>query len=63
MKGIEKIAWESAGYREKFAMEWGKRKVTKVNNHTLWVFTYSPDAEYQDANGATFDVTEMRWVG
>lgn len=57
-------AWEQGGYRERYAMERGN-KATKFDNrgHKLWVFTYSKWADYQDANGATYDVTEGRWVG
>lgn len=56
-------AYAEAGYREKYAMEHGK-KTTKRDRrgHTLWVFTYSADDPYQDANGATYDATEGRWV-
>lgn len=57
-------AYETAGYREKFAMEHGKRSVKRDRRgHTLWVYKYSPDVDYQDANGATYDATEGRWVG
>lgn len=57
-------AYETAGYREKYAMKHGK-KTTKRDHrgHTLWVFTYSTDDSYQDANGATYDASEGKWVG
>lgn len=60
---VMRKAYESAGYREKYAMERGN-KTTRFDNrgHKLWVFTYSKYTEYQDANGATYDVTEGRWV-
>lgn len=57
-------AYTEAGYREKYAMEHGKRKTKRDRRgHTLWVFTYSTDDPYQDGNGATYDATEGRWVG
>jgi len=55
-------AINEAGYRERYAMEHGNRKTKHERGHTLWVFRYSADDEYQDANGATFDVTEGRWI-
>lgn len=57
-------AYAEGGYREKYAMEHGKRSVKRDNRgHTLWVYRYSTEIEYQDANGATYDATEGRWVG
>lgn len=57
-------AYTEAGYREKYAMEHGKRTVKRDRRgHILWVFTYSTDDSYQDADGATYDATEGRWVG
>lgn len=57
-------AYETAGYREKFAMEHGKRSVKRDRRgHTLWVYKYSHEVDYQDANGSTYDATEGRWVG
>ena len=56
-------AYETAGYRERFAMEHGKRTVKRDHRgHTLWVYKYSPHVDYQDANGSTYDATEGRWV-
>lgn len=57
---VTNLAMQRAGYRERFAMKCGTKEVKKENGHTLWIFTYSPDVEYQDANGATYDVTEGR---
>ena len=56
-------AYETAGYREKFAMKHGKRTVERDHRgHTMWTYRYSTEIEYQDANGATYDATEGRWV-
>lgn len=61
--GITQLARSRAGYRERFAMEHGKKSVTVDHRgHTLWRFNYSRFVEYQDANGATYDVTEGRWI-
>lgn len=60
----ESSAYETAGFRERYAMEHGKLHVWKdQRGHILWRFTYSPNDSYQDANGSTFDVTERRWIG
>jgi len=57
------LAFDRAGYRERYAMEKGAKETKKQNGHTLWVFTYSESDPYQDANGATYDATEGRWIG
>ena len=58
-----KSAEETAGYREKYAMIHGKKNVvTDHREHELWIFRYSTGDPYQDANGATYDATERRWV-
>ena len=57
-------AWKTAGVRERYAMEHGRLYSRKdERGHQMWRFTYSQWDKYQDANGATFDVTEGRWVG
>ena len=57
-------AWKKGGYRERYAMENGKLYSHKDSRgHIMWEFTYETDNEYQDANGATYDLTEGRWVG
>ena len=56
-------AWETAGYRERYAMEHGRKSVHRDNRgHTLITYRYSKFTEYQDANGAVYDATEGRWV-
>ena len=54
-------AYNSAGVREKFAMENGNKAVVYVNDHKCFKFTYSARIEYQDANGALYDTIEKRW--
>ena len=61
--GKPQLAYNRAGYRERYAMMKGTKETKRMNGHTLWVFSYSADDEYQDANGATYDVTEGRWIG
>ena len=63
MKDAMRIARQTAGWREKYAMLNGK--LTKKNEvgRLLYVWTYDTEREYQDANGATFDATNGRWVG
>jgi len=55
-------ATEKAGFREKYAMEHGKESKRTMNGHTLYIFRYSASAEYQDANGATYDATQKAWI-
>lgn len=57
-----KEAYDAGGYRERYAMEHGEKEVKNVSGHRLWIFRYSPDDPYQDANGATYDLKERRWV-
>ena len=64
MKDAMRIAKQTAGWREKYAMKNGnKNAFIDHRGHTIWRYTYSKYREYQDANGAMFDVTERRWVG
>ena len=60
--GKTQLAYNRAGFRERYAMTHGRREVRRNGNHIWWVFSYSPDDEFQDANGATYDVTEGRWI-
>ena len=58
----------TGGVRERYAIKQyldgnGKRTTKHDGEHELWIFKYSADDPYQDANGATYDVTEGRWVG
>ena len=61
--GHMQLARNRAGYRERYAMDHGKREIKVVGKHTLWIFRYSSDDPYQDGNGATYDVTEGRGRG
>lgn len=62
-QSIKKKAWETAGWRERYAMENGKaQKVEDDRGHVLWTYSYSAARDYQDANGAVYDATENRWI-
>ena len=63
MKATEKAtATAKAGYREKYAMKNGKEERKEMNGHILYIFTYSTNDKYQDANGATYDATRKTWI-
>ena len=57
-----KKAYETAGYRERYAMEHGNRATVYIDGHKCIKFTYSKSIEYQDANGATFDTVRGVWI-
>ena len=52
----------TAGARERYAMHHGKVEEVTVGGHYCLRFTYSPDDEYQDANGATFCAERDAWI-
>lgn len=61
---IMKKARETAGYRERYAMDnYTVIQKRKENGHKLLTFMYSPDDPYQDGNGATYDIKRNVWVG
>lgn len=55
-------ARETAGYRERYAMEHGNKQVIYVNGEKCFKFTYNTHLPYQDANGATFNTVRGVWV-
>ena len=57
-----KKAYNTAGFRERYAMENGNRTTVYINGHKCIKFTYSTSKEYQDANGATFDTVTGQWI-
>lgn len=61
MKTKEKLR-EKANFRELYAIIHGKDYWYTENGKEYVKFTYSEDDPYQDANGATFCVTDGRWV-
>ena len=59
----ERKAYEQGGFREKYAMDHSKRKIEYWNGLEVWRYFYDKADEYQDANGATYEVKGKRWVG
>lgn len=59
---IMEKARAAAGARELYAIEHGNRQTVYINGRKLLKFTYDPKAEYQDANGAMFDIALGVWV-
>lgn len=59
---IKKAARKAAGYRERYAMDHGTLTIKHSNRDILFVYTYSNELEYQDANGATYSVNRGAWV-
>lgn len=57
-----KTARSLAGWRERYAMEHGKRATIYINGEKCYKFTYSTENEYQDANGATFNTARRAWT-
>lgn len=55
-------AYETGGYRERFAMENGNRSIIYVNGQKCLKFTYSSNLEYQDGNGATYNTVTGKWI-
>lgn len=56
-------AYEAGNYREHYAMAVGGRKVVTIRGHKCIKFTYPEKIEYQDANGATYDTVDKKWIG
>lgn len=57
-----KKAAAAAGFRERYAMENGNRATLYINGEKCIKFTYSPRAEYQDANGAIYNTVRGVWI-
>lgn len=60
--GTTQLAMQRAGWRERYAMTHGTRQTKIIGGYKCWVFTYSADDPYQDANGATYNITLGRWT-
>lgn len=39
-----------------------RKNIKYINEHKCYVYTYSAEDEYQDANGATYDTATKRWI-
>ena len=54
--------YQTAGWRERYALEHGNRATVYINGHKCIKFTYDKFREYQDANGATYDTVTKQWI-
>ena len=55
-------AYAKGGFRERYAMNFGKRGNVIVRGHRCWKFTYPESDPYQDANGAVYDAESRQWI-
>lgn len=55
-------AYTAAGWRERYAMENGKRTHIMINNERCVIFKYNNKLDYQDANGSTYNIEQNVWV-
>ena len=54
--------YHKGGFREKYAMENGNKSIVYIRGHKCFKYTYDKYREYQDANGATYDTLEKKWI-
>lgn len=59
--GVMETAYKNGGYRERYAMDKGNKRIVYENGHKCFKFTYSKYDEYQDANGALYDTVTKTW--
>ena len=57
-----KMAYNNGGFRERYAMENGKKKIVYINGEKCYQFTYAENLEYQDGNGATYNTIRKNWI-
>ena len=55
-------AYIAAGFRERYAMKNGNKRVIYINGNKCYKYTYSKYKEYQDANGAIYDTVRKMWI-
>lgn len=58
----KQTAYNTGGWRERYAMEHGNATTVYINGHKCIKYTYSIGAAYQDANGATYDTVKKQWI-
>lgn len=63
MSKFEMRQYKNGGYRERFAMSKGNRRIVFINGHKCYRYNYAPTVEYQDANGAIYDTVTETWIG
>lgn len=54
--------YSKGGYRERYALQEGKKTTVYINSHRCIKFTYSNNIEYQDGNGAIYDTVLKSWI-
>lgn len=57
-----KEAKATAGWRESYAMDNGRRYTVYHNGEKCYTWKYSKSNEYQDANGATYNTVRKSWI-
>lgn len=62
LRKIRKEAYNTAGYRERYAMDHGTEYRETYGSEDYLVYRYGPDDSYQDANGATYSINRRTWV-
>lgn len=62
LKEARELAYVKGDFRERYAMNHGVESIVNLNGHLCFIYLYSESKEYQDANGATYDITERKWV-
>lgn len=62
--GELKKAWEAAGWRERYAMRYGKTRYFTDGflGHRMVKFILSARCKHQNANGATWDRIDGIWI-
>ena len=55
-------AYQAGGFRERYAVDNGTEKFLTYGGDPCLRYDYSKDDEYQDANGAMWDITRGKWI-
>ena len=57
-----KSAYNNGGYRERYAMDNGKKQIVYINGDKCYKFIYADSVTYQDANGAIYNTIRKSWI-
>ena len=58
----KQAAYNSGGFRERYAMEHGNTTIIYINGEKCVKYTYSSAVPYQDANGAIYNTVKKQWI-
>ena len=58
----KQAAYNAGGFRERYAMEHGNATTIYINGDKCIKYAYSTKADYQDANGATYNAVKKIWI-